>query len=132
MRRVTKTDAEWRAQLTAEEYRVLRRAGTEPAFTGKYTNDKRAGLFYCRACNVPLFRSDAKFDSGCGWPSYWKAYSKDAVRYRQDVSHGMFRTEVLCATCESHLGHVFDDGPPPTFRRYCINSVCMRHEEDDT
>jgi len=127
--RVVKSDDEWRAQLSAEEYQVLRKAGTERAFTGEYTDTKTEGVYSCRACGVELFRSDAKFDSHCGWPSFYEPTAGDNVILRKDKSMFMTRIEVLCATCHSHLGHVFEDAPQtPTGDRYCINSVSIKLE----
>ena len=124
---VVKTEAEWRAQLSSEEYRVLRQAGTERAFTGEYTDTKAAGVYSCRACGAELFRSEAKFESHCGWPSFYEPADGDNVVLREDRSHGMRRVEVVCGTCHSHLGHVFEDAPQtPTGDRYCINSVSIR------
>ncbi|WP_137135357.1 peptide-methionine (R)-S-oxide reductase MsrB [Rhizobium sp. FKY42] len=126
--RVEKSDAEWREQLTPEQYRILRQQGTERAFTGPYWNSKDKGLYRCAGCNEPLFLSDTKFDSGCGWPSYFEPVKPDAVRELRDTSHGMVRTEIRCASCDGHLGHVFPDGPPPTGLRYCINGHSMVFE----
>jgi peptide-methionine (R)-S-oxide reductase len=128
--RIVKSDEEWRASLTAEEYEVLRRKGTERAFTGKYWATKTPGTYLCAGCGVPLFRSDAKFDSGCGWPSFFEPLEDFAVEEHEDLSYGMRRTEVTCRKCGGHLGHVFDDGPPPTGLRYCINSVSIRLAPD--
>ena len=122
--KIVKSDAEWRKELTPEQYRVLRQKGTEPAFCGTFWNNHEKGVYVCAACGAELFRSDEKFDSGTGWPSYTTPV-EGAVTNVVDRSHGMVRTEVLCARCGSHLGHVFDDGPPPTGLRYCINSVSM-------
>lgn len=125
--RVVKSDQEWRQQLSAEEYAVLRQAGTERAFTGEYTDTKTTGRYACRACGAELFRSDTKFDSHCGWPSFFSPLAGDAVILRDDSNLGMTRTEVICATCHSHLGHVFEgEGyDTPTDQRYCINSISL-------
>src|SRR6266852_988018 len=122
--RVVKADEEWRAELSPEQYAVLRRAGTEPAFSGKYVHVKDDGTYRCAACGAELFRSDTKFDSGTGWPSFYEA-AGSAVELHKDLSHGMLRTEVRCRACGSHLGHVFNDGPRPTGKRFCINSCAL-------
>jgi peptide-methionine (R)-S-oxide reductase len=126
--KVVKSDAEWREQLTPAEYRVLRKAGTEAPFVGEYTDTKTTGVYECRACGAELFRSDTKFDSHCGWPSFFTPLAGDAVIERTDVSMGMKRVEVVCATCHSHLGHVFEGEGygTPTDLRYCINSVSLK------
>jgi len=123
--KVNKSEDEWKKELTAEEYRVLREKGTERAFTGKYDHFFEKGVYKCAACGNELFSSDKKYDSGCGWPSYWTPLAKDKIILKEDRSYGMIRTEVMCARCGSHLGHVFDDGPEPTGQRYCINSVSI-------
>lgn len=123
-----KTEEEWKRVLTPEQYRVLRERGTEAPFTGKYAHEERTGMYACAACGNPLFSSDTKFDSGTGWPSFDEVLP-GAVRFVSDDSHGMARTEVVCAACGSHLGHLFDDGPTKTGKRYCMNSVCLELEE---
>ncbi len=129
---VTKTDAEWQALLTPEEYKVLRQGGTERAFTGRYWDAKEDGVYTCAGCGHALFRSDDKFDSGTGWPSYTRPASDAAVATKDDRKFGMLRTEVLCARCGGHLGHVFRDGPAPTGLRYCMNGNAMRFEPAST
>ncbi|GAA0261202.1 peptide-methionine (R)-S-oxide reductase MsrB [Saccharothrix mutabilis subsp. mutabilis] len=126
--KVVHSELEWREILTPKEYAVLREAGTEPAWTGEYTDTKTEGVYSCRACGAELFRSDTKFDSHCGWPSFFSPLAADSVILREDRTHGMVRTEVLCATCHSHLGHVFEgEGyATPTDQRYCINSISLR------
>ncbi|MDP8223167.1 MAG: peptide-methionine (R)-S-oxide reductase MsrB [Candidatus Lernaella stagnicola] len=120
-----KTDSEWKGLLSAEEYRVLRKKGTERAFSGEFWKHKDTGVYVCAGCGTPLFSSDHKFVSGTGWPSYWQPIDANSVRLERDGTLGMARTEVLCGACGGHLGHVFDDGPAPTGQRYCINSVSL-------
>ena len=128
MDKVEKTDEEWRKLLSPESFHVTRQGGTEPPWTGKHLNEKRVGIFGCICCGVPLFKSDSKFESGCGWPSFFEPLDGANLIEIEDRSHGMVRTEVRCRICDAHLGHVFPDGPPPTGLRYCINSVCLGFE----
>lgn len=130
MAKSTKSDREWREQLTPEQYHVIRQKGTERPFTGEYYLFKDQGTYRCAACGQELFDSDAKYESGSGWPSFWAPVDEDAIDTQRDVSHGMVRTEILCSKCGGHLGHVFEDGPQPTGLRYCVNSVSLQFEPD--
>ncbi|AXY41162.1 peptide-methionine (R)-S-oxide reductase MsrB [Halomonas sp. JS92-SW72] len=124
--KIEKSEAEWRQQLTPEQYRVTRQQGTEPPFSGDYRVSDEHGIYHCVCCNAPLFENEHKFDAGCGWPSFDRPLGQHSLEERQDSSHGMLRTEVVCARCDAHLGHVFPDGPPDTTGlRYCINSVAI-------
>jgi len=128
--KIHKTDEEWKAELTPEQFHVARQGGTERAFTGPYWDEKRPGLYRCVSCGVPLFRSETKFDSGTGWPSFYQPVEEGVVEEHVDRSHGMVRTEARCSTCDAHLGHVFPDGPRPTGLRYCMNGTALKLDPD--
>ena len=131
MAEIEKTEEGWREQLTPEQFHVTRQSGTERAFTGKYWDTKTVGTYKCSCCGAELFRSDTKFDSGCGWPSFFETLPDANIGEIEDASHGMVRTEVRCGRCDAHLGHIFPDGPPPTGIRYCINSASLDLKEDE-
>lgn len=129
-KKVTKSEKDWKKNLTPEEFHILREKGTEPAFTGKYLDNKGRGIYLCAGCGNELFSSDTKFDSGSGWPSFWAPVSKENLDTKPDDSLGMRRTEVLCSRCGGHLGHIFEDGPKPTGQRFCVNSVALHFKEE--
>jgi len=131
MKKIIKSEEEWKNLLTEEEFLITRKKGTEPAFSGKEFNIINEGSFICKCCNANLFNSSAKFDSGCGWPSFYEQISPEAIKMEKDTSLGMNRTEILCAKCDSHLGHIFDDGPDPTGQRYCVNSLSIHYKESE-
>ena len=131
MKKIIKSDEDWKKLLTEEEFLITRKKGTEPAFSGKEFNISNKGSFICKCCNANLFKSSAKFDSGCGWPSFDDQISPEAINMEIDTSLGMNRTEILCAKCDSHLGHIFDDGPNPSGQRYCVNSLSIDYKENE-
>ncbi|MGR5119024.1 peptide-methionine (R)-S-oxide reductase MsrB [Vibrio astriarenae] len=132
MEKIEKPDAVWRQELSEEEFRVCREQGTEPPFSGTLLHNRDTGVYSCTCCEAPLFQSDNKFDSGCGWPSFDAPINSEAIRYLSDTSHGMVRTEIRCARCDSHLGHVFPDGPPTTGERFCVNSVSLIFDKTES
>ncbi|MDC1296581.1 peptide-methionine (R)-S-oxide reductase MsrB [Alphaproteobacteria bacterium] len=129
MKKILKTDSEWRKILTEEEFLITRKKGTEAPFSGKEYNIINEGSFKCKCCDADLFNSNSKYDSGCGWPSFFEQISPEAIKKKTDYSHGMLRIEIMCAQCDSHLGHIFDDGPKPTGQRYCVNSLSIKYKE---
>lgn len=130
--KVIKTEDEWRQELTPEQYRITREHGTERPFSHPYNSEKQQGMYACVSCGAPLFKSETKYESGSGWPSFYAPVAKNAVNERHDITHGMRRTEVRCATCEAHLGHVFNDGPNPTGLRYCMNGTALKLDPEKT